>query len=263
MAQDVSSNGSSVDSGTSPVKYAWNPFNDIVDNAISGELLTVKDETTANYQTIIVPRNGPFFATDVTVTVMGSSTPLSLEAGDYCFVYPYMTFLKDYQRLVYGGILLLRHNKGTTYSVDYHTLGGGFTLDDANYLKFVGNINNNPRTANWDQLVNLPTGYPPNPHDHPVADTVGYLDMITWMKSYLDALTSANASVTLSAQFEDHLRQTINKAHGGGLAELGVKYLRDLPLCDATTVKGESTEVYANIWGVKNLIRGYLNGDWK
>lgn len=250
-----------VSSGNSKYTYKWNPFQDLVDNNITDETLTVKTET-GTYSPIMVPRCGPFFASGVTVKVKSTGKALSLENGDYSFVYPYMTFLKDYQKLVYGGILLHNQPKGTTYLVSYSTLGGNYVFDDTNYAKFVGNLNANERTANWDQLVNLPTEWPADPHDHPAKDTVSYLDMITWMKSYLDAITGSNTSITVSGQLEAHIAQTIDKAHGGGLAELGVKNLKDYPIADATTIKGESSQVYASVWSVKNLIRGYINGEW-
>lgn len=252
-----------VTSGNSKFKYDWNPFQDLLDNNITQELVTVKDETSDGYQSILVPRCGPFFADKVKIVVKSSGRELSFEAGDYSFVYPYMTFIKDYQNLVYGGILLHNQVKGTNYLIDYSTIGGDYVLDEINYAQFVANINANERTANWEQLVNVPDEFPADPHDHPAKDTVGYLDMIIWMKSYLDALVGIDTSLTLAKQFADHIQKKIDKAHGGGLEELGIKNLKDYPLADSETVNSESTQIYANIWSVKNLIRGFNKGTWE
>lgn len=254
MAQDISS-------GNSKFKYSWNPFQDLIDNDITNEIITVQNET-GNYQPIMVPRCGPFFADRVKIVVKDSGRELSFEDGDYSFVYPYMTFIKDYQKLVYGGILLHNQTKNTNYYIDYSTIGGDYVLDDINYAQFIANVNNNERTINWDQLVNLPNEWPADPHDHPTKDTIGYLDLIVWMKSYLDALLGIDTSLTLVKQFNDHIQKKIDKAHGGGLEELGIVNLKDYPMTDATNIKSESTQIYANLWGVKNLIRSFNKGEW-
>lgn len=254
MSNDVSS-------GNSSYKYDWNPFQDLVDNNIVDEPISANNKSN-NYQPIIVPRCGPFFATDFTIKVKESGRELSFELGDYSFIYPYMTFLKDYQRLVYGGILLHNQPKETNYLISYSTIGGEYVFDDINYTQFVANIGLNERTANWEQLVNLPSEFPPDPHTHPAKDTVSYLDMITWMKSYLDALVGIDTSLTIAKQFNDHIQQPINKAHSGGLPELGITHLKDFPIVDDETIKSESTQILTNVWAVKNLIRSYINGDW-
>lgn len=252
MANDVTS-------GNSKFKYDWNPFQDLIDNRIEQELIHCNGVT----QPIIAPRCGPFFSDKFQITLKGSTTPLDFAKGEYSFVYPYMTFVEEYQKLCYGGVLIHNVTNPSDYYIDYDTIGGDYVLDDINYAEFIANIINNPRTVNMDQIINFPTEFPPDPHDHPAKDTLGYMDMIVWMKSYLDAIVGIDTSLTLAKQFADHIQQSIQKAHGGGLADLGIKNLKDFPLADNTTVKGESAQVYASIWAVKNLIRGFDSGDWK
>lgn len=256
MAKDVSSGGSKF-------TYKFNPFQDLVANDITNEIITINNGTSASFEPIIVPRCGPFFANKFKIVVKETNVELKLEEGDYSFVYPYMTFLKDYQSLVYGGILLKNQPRGVNYYISYSTLGGDYVFDDINYAKFVANLMNNPRSASWEQLVNLPDEWPSDPHDHPAISTVGYDEFIVWMKSYLDAITSTDESLTLTKQFEDHIQQTIDKAHGGGLPELGIKNIRDYPLVDSTTITGESTQLYVSLWAVKQLIRSFNEGQWK
>lgn len=256
MAKDATSGGSKF-------TYQFNPFQDLVDNDIADEIITINNGTGSEYEPILVPRCGPFFANKFKIIVKETNVELKLEEGDYSFVYPYMDFLKDYQSLVYGGILLKNQPKGVNYLISYSTLGGDYVFDDINYAKFVANVINNPRSATWEQLVNLPDEWPSDPHDHPAEITVGYGDFIIWFKSYIDAITSTDVSLTLTKQFQDHIEQTIDKAHGGGLTELGVKNIKDYPLADGTTVAGESSQIYASIWAVKNLIRAFNNGEWK
>lgn len=251
MANDVTSGGSKFN-------YEWNPFQDIVANNIKQELIHCDGPT----KPVIIPRCFPFFPTDLVITLKGSTTPLSFQAGDYSFVYPYMTFIEGYQKLCYGGILLHTVKNASDYYVDYGTIGSKYVLDDVNYAQFVANVVNNPRTINLDQIVNFPTEFPADPHDHPAKDTMGYLDMMIWMKSYLDAITGMDTSLTIAKQFADHLKQSIQKAHGGTLADLSIKNLQDLPIADNTTVNGESNQVIGTIWAIKKLIRDFDSGLW-
>lgn len=247
-----------VTSGNSNFSYAWNPFQDLLDNRIEKE--TIHCDGPA--RPIIIPRCLPFFAKNFKIFLKGSTTPLSFENGDYSFVYPYMTFINNYQNLVYGGVLLHNVTGPTDYEIYYDTIGGEFVLDDVNYAQFVANVINNPRTASLDQIINFPTEFPPDPHDHPAADTFSYLDMITWMKSYLDALVGIDTSLTLAKQFEDHINQKLPLAHKASLKDLGIQNLEDFPSACEESVKGESRQVYANVWAVKNLIRSFYNGEW-
>lgn len=252
MANDVTS-------GNSKFKYEWNPFQDLVDNRILKEPIHSDGPT----KPIIVPRCGPFFADKFAITLKGSSTPLSFEAGDYSFVYPYMTFVKGYQKLCYGGVLLHKLTAPGDYTIDYDTIGGDYVLDDVNYAQFIVNILNNPRTVNLEQIINFPTEFPPDPHDHPAKDTVGYLDLVVFMKSYLDAIVGIDTSLTLAKQFGDHIMQDLSKAHGGGLTALGIMNLKDYPIANSNNYETESTEIYANLWAVRKIIRDWGNGVWK
>lgn len=247
-----------ITSGNSKFSYKWNPFQDLLDNRIEKESIHCDGPG----QPIIIPRCAPFFAKNFKIFLKGSTTALNFEAGDYSFVYPYMPFIVNYQNLAYGGILLHKVTGPTDYEIYYDTIGGDYVLDDVNYAEFVANIINNPRTANMDQIINFPAEFPVDPHDHPAVDTLSYADMIVWMKSYLDALVGIDTSLTLAMQFADHINQSIPKAHKATLSDLGIKNLKDYPNADAETIKGESSQVYANVWAVKSLIRSFYKGDW-
>ena len=248
-----------ITSGNSKFKYEWNPFQDILDNRIEKELIHCDGPANP----IIAPRCFPFFAKNFKIFLKGSTTPLNFEDGDYSFVYPYMTFVVNYQNLVYGGIKLNKVTGPTDYEIYYDTIGSDYVLDDVNYAQFVANIINNPRTANIEQIVNFPAEFPPDPHDHPAVDTFSYTDMIVWMKSYLDALVGINVSLTLAKQFTDHINQDIQLAHKASLSSLGIKNLQDLPMADSESIKGESSQVIGSVWAIKTLIRQFNDGIWK
>lgn len=237
--------------------FPWNPFQDLLDCRIEQELIHGNGPT----QPIIIPRCGPFFSKDFKIKLKSSSRELKFEEGDYSFVYPFQAFINGYNRLVFGGVLLHKDIVAQDYYIDYDTIGGEFVLDDIMYASLVANVVNNPRTADWSQLINVPSEFPPDPHDHPASDTVDYNEMIIWLKSYLDAMTGMDTSLTVAKILTEHLKDNIQKAHGGTLADLGIKYLKDYPICDENSIKGESNQVLATVWGVKRIVRAFLSGE--
>lgn len=249
------------------VAYPWNPFNDRVDCTIEKELI----HSQGPKQPIIIPRCGPFFATEshpgagngVRIWLKESNRELTFENGDFSFVYPFRAFNGRYNQLAYGGIVLHKQVAEADYYVTYTTIGGDFVLDDVTYAALVANVVNNPRTADWSQLINVPEEFEPDPHDHPASNTFNYYDLTVWLKSYLDALMNMDVSLTTAKLLADHIQDNIQKAHGGTLADLGIKYLKDYPICDENSLKGESNQVYCTVWGVKYLIRTYFAGEWQ
>jgi hypothetical protein len=236
----------------------WNPFQDILANNIKSEpaIVTAKNK-------IVIPRSGPFFSKDCIVKVKDSPNPLSLANGDYGFIYPFGSFITGYNRNVYAGILLPKTTVDTNLILDYSSIGGPFVLDDIKYAQAVANIINNPRTADWSQIINLPTEFPSDPHPHPISDYLDYEDLITALSSYLTVISNNDNSVTTNGMLLDHIGQTLKEAHKGTLADLGVKNLKDYPMAGETDILGESNQLLTSLWLVKKLIRDFASGKWK
>lgn len=241
------------------LSYAWNPFQDNESNRITGETVHVESGTTAP---IIIPRSGPIFSKNFKITLNGSGRELSFEAGDYSFLYPFGSFIKKYNRLVWGGIAINNVSTASDFTIEYDTIGSGFVLDEIGYAAAVANTLINPRVVDWDVLINLDTTFPADPHDHPASDTLNYGDLITWMKSYLDATMNNDSSFTVQTALTKHLNAPLNEAHSGTLADLGIKNLKDWAMAQETDLVGNSTEHLMNVWGVKELIRQYAKGQW-
>lgn len=239
------------------ITFAWNPFQDNPANRVTNE----PGHTDVANAGIIIPRNGPFFSRNVKVTLVDSNRELSFEAGDYSFIHPFGRFNKRYNRLVWGGIQLKNVTGPVNVTLEYDTIGGDFVLSDIAYAEAVANVLTSPRTIDWNEIVNLPLTWPSDPHDQPISDTMNYGDMITYMTSYIDALTQ-NPSLSWMSQFEAHLKADLHDAHKGSLADLGIKNLGDFPMAVLTDIKGNSTEVVINMAVLKEAIRAFSRGEW-
>ncbi|KAB3419203.1 hypothetical protein F9Z84_06770 [Escherichia coli] len=239
------------------ITFAWNPFQDNPANRVTDEAAS----TNVANAGIIIPRNGPFFSRDVKVTLTDSNRELSFEAGDYSFIHPFGRFNKRYNRLVWGGIQLKNVTGPVNVTLEYDTIGGDFVLSDIAYAEAVANVLTSPRTIDWDEIVNLPLVWPPDPHDQPASDTMNYGDMIVYMTSYIDALTQ-NPSLSWMSQFQAHLDADLQDAHKGTLDMLGVKNLGDWAMAKTSDIKGNSTELIVNVATLKEAIRAFARGEW-
>lgn len=243
----------------SNITYPWNPFQDLISNRVIDEPAHVS----AAGNTVIVPRCGPFFSRELKIRLRESGRELSMAAGEYSFIHPFGSFIENYNRLVYGAILIKGATGPTDYILEYDTIGDGFVLDDIAYAQAVANVLTADRTIDWSELVNLPSTWPPDPHPHPASDTMNYGDMIVWLQSYLDAITDTNSSITWKQQFEQHLKAHLQDAHKAKPSDIGFNNLKDWPMCTQEDLEGNSTEVLMNVWGVKELIRSFSRGEWR
>lgn len=241
------------------LKYLWNPFQDIVANRVTGEQAHIEGGTS----TIIVPRVGPFFSRDFKIKLKGSGRELSLEKGEYSFLYPFGSFIEKYSRLVYGGIQVFNVGQPSDFILEYDTIGDKFVLDDVAYAEFVANTLTSPRTIDYGNIINVPKEFPPDPHEHPASDTMNYKDLVVYMKSYIDAITNTDSSFSSLALITKHLDADLQHAHKATLADLGLKNLQDWAMAAQKDLMGNSTELLMNVAMVKEVIRMYERGEWR
>lgn len=240
------------------ITYAWNPFQDNPANRITGE----EQQADSNGAGIIVPRCGPFFSRNVTVTLKDSGRPLSFEAGEYTFLYPFGAFNVKYNRLAWGAIQIKDVSTPVDVLLDYDTIGGDFVLSDLAYAEAVANQLTSPRTTDWNNIVNLPLTWAPDPHQQPASDTMNYGDLIVWMQSYMDAIMQ-NPDATWMSRFQQHLDDDLQKAHKADLSMLGVNNLKDWAMAKyPDDMPGNAENLLVNVGFLKAMIRGYQTGEW-
>lgn len=240
--------------------YEWNPFQDLVANRVTAEPVHVQGGTGG---AIVIPLASPLFSRNFKIRLKESGRELSMERGEFSFLYPFGDFIKKYNRLVYGAIQINNVTQPTDFEIDYDTIGGDFVLNDIAYAEALANTLTSPRTIDWSEITNLPTEYPPDPHEHPASDTMNYGDLIVWMHSYLDAVTNTNNSLTVIGLLQEHLDAGLKDAHKATLEDLGITHLKDWAMGESNDVTGNSTELLVNIALCKELIRGFAQGVWR
>lgn len=240
--------------------YPWNPFQDDDDARITGELASVPGGT----RVLVVPRAAPFFSENLTITNSDTNTPLVL-GEDYVFCYPFMDFIKNYSKNVYGGIILLKATTALNISISYDTIGGPFVLDDVAYAEAVANIISSGRLADWSQVVNLPSGFPADPHDHPESQTYNYNAFMANLTLMIEAMNNETNNPTVQTQLTQHSADNLRIAHPNGEPEdVGLSNLHDYPVAQESDFDGNSNQLYMVLGITKKLIdkmlAEFLNG---
>lgn len=240
--------------------YPWNPFQDDDDARITGELASVPGGT----RVLVVPRAAPFFSENLTIVNSDTNVPLVL-GEDYVFSYPFMDFIKNYSKNVYGGIILLKATTALNISISYDTIGGPFVLDDVAYAEAVANIIASGRLADWSQVVNLPSGFPADPHDHPESQTYNYNAFMANLTLLIEAMNNETNNPTVQTQLTQHSADNLRIAHPNGEPDdVGLGNLHDYPVAQESDFDGNSNQLYMVLGITKKLIdkmlAEFLNG---
>lgn len=235
--------------------YPWNPFQDLIDANISGEV--IKPATEVNRMEF-VPRAAPFFAIDFKLYKQGSTTPLVLNT-DYVFAHPFDEFIDKYKRNVFGSVVLLKPITGALLG-DYGTIGKPFVLDDVAYATLVANIMNSPRRVTWKNLTNVPSTFPADPHTQPASQTYDYLDMMTYLRALINAISSTNDGTDVASLLQAHINKRLGQAHTGDKTDLALDLTPNAGLAVDTDLSGSSNNKIITVSTLKEALRQFSAG---
>lgn len=240
--------------------YPWNPFQDLIDANVVGEI--IKPATEANRMEF-VPRGAPFFAKNFKLYKQGSSAPLTFGV-DYVFARPFDAFIDEYKRNVFGSVVLLKPVTGALLA-DYGSIGGPFILDDVAFATLVANIVNSPRQVDWSNLTNVPTEFPSDPHEHPAVQTYDYYDMMVMLRSLIAAISYTSDGQTVMGLLEEHIHKRLIEAHTADKTDLDLDNVDNAGLGTVADLAGSSANTIMTVnmfkQGLKQFSEGTLNID--
>lgn len=231
--------------------YGWNPFQERVDCHITGEVI----KTAADTRKEFVPRNAPFFGSrNFVLRRQGVTTPLVLGV-DYVFGHPFGRFISKYNRNVFGSIIMLKQINAILVA-EYDTIGGPFVLDAVAFATLVANIANSPRTADWANLVNVPTEFPADPHEHPAAQTYDWLECMGYMRSMVLAITETSSDeLSVKEMLQEHMSKPLDEAHVADKGMMGLDLVDNMRKATVADLSGNSANVAVTIEVLKEAFR--------
>lgn len=124
---------------------------------------------------IIIPRCAPFFHESVKLVKRGTNDVLVFGKDYYIGgIFEGITPYTKYNLNVGSIIILLDHDTGGNYTLEYQTLGGDYILDETRFIQLLKNKILNPVMVRWEDIHDKPIVFPPEPHAHTPNDTTSY-----------------------------------------------------------------------------------------
>lgn len=237
------------------IVYQWNPFQEIIDCNISREKIKVS-ATEARRE--FVPKAAPFFSRGVKLFREGSATPL-VAGIDYVFAHPFDNFIGKYNRNVFGSVVMLK-DIDSVVEMSYSTIGSPFVLDQAALATLIANIANSPRTIDWSLLVNVPSTFPTDPHDHPASQTYDYLEMMVALRSMILAMLDSKADDDVSSLLKEHLEASLVQAHKASKSDIGLDLTPNMAAAGLADLVGNSSNLLVTVAVMKTALRQLVSG---
>jgi len=239
--------------------YAWNPFQERLDCHIPAETIKTAQENTRKE---FVPRAAPFYSRNFILRRKGSGAALVLGV-DYAFAHPFKRFTNKYYRNCYGSVILLKDFTNEILEIEYDTIGGPFILDEVAFATLVANIANSPRIVDWSNLVNVPTEWPADPHEHPASQTYDYLEMMDSLTALIAVMTDTSSTMNALTLLEEHMQAPLLEAHAGSKADLGLPDVGNLRPSVSADLAGSSANVQLTMNTFKEGLRMLRDGTLK
>lgn len=244
------------------VVYPYNPFNDN-DNCIVTEsfVLTTEDRN------VYFPRACPFFFNKIelysnaTINDDGTITGTILTAGQhYALANPFDKFIKDYNQNMFSSLTIPDANEGN-YVMRYSTLGGPYVLDEAAYAELVANKLNHDREASWEDFIDVPTEWPPEPHEHPINLVYNVFDMMVALKMLL--MIKSKDPNSSSSLLNEHLKADLTTAHKADKSMVGLDNVDNYPTGTVEDLDGNNNNSFVTVGLLLEALRMLANGTLK
>lgn len=241
------------------VVYPFNPFNDN-DNCIVTESFNLTAENN-----IYFPRATPFFFgklevyANATINPDGTITGTKLTVGQHFATgNSFKEFILKKKKNVFSSIIVPTPNSGN-YVVRYSTVGGKLILDEIAYAELVANKMNHDREAYWEDFIDVPTEWDPDPHVHPVNLVYSVEDMWVEIRQLLTIKTQdPNNSSSLLNQ---HIHADLKDAHPATAADVGLEKVSNIPTATIDDIGGNDPNKTVTMAVVMEMLKRMANGE--
>lgn len=220
--------------------YPFDPTGRAATNKITGEQQIITGVTSGKYH-FIVPKLAPFFGVDMVVRYKDINNVVRtlVEGVDYYLTHQFIAASRACATPIFGSISFLDWTLTGVVTLNYQTVGGIWTQDDAAIAEILAERLNNPRITAWDVVVDMPVTFPVIDHQWDLADLVGASEVVTSIDAIGEALRQ-----TGEAGIAEHIAR-LDNPHSVTAAQVGLGQVRNLPTADNITAQlGLSDDAY-------------------
>jgi hypothetical protein len=178
------------------LRYPFDPTGTAASNVRTDEqhIIAPPDVTPDFY--FIVPKSGPFFERDLKLVHYPSGRQL-VNGVDYHLGWPFVSASRATAKPVYGAICILDRTLAGTIAVErIRYLGGDWQIDEARALELLLSNAVNPRITAWEEVQELPYGFPVIDHEWDLDDMVGATELVESIHNLAEAITGNTGGQT-------------------------------------------------------------------
>lgn len=203
--------------------YPFDPTGVAPSNLVPNERQIIPSANSKGF-IIIVPFKAPYFRSSLKVIYVPNGRELVEGVDYYCTHYFYDATAKIGQP-IYGSITMIDKTLVGSVSLTYQTIGGDWTLDEAEIERILAQTMLDPRKATWEQIVDLPFQFPPVDHPHDVNDEMGRFERV------VEACYDIAAAIEAAGQgaSESHINNR-NNPHEVTAAQVGLGSVLNAPM---------------------------------
>lgn len=205
-----------------PPVYPFDPQGTLPSNLIQGERQVISPPDWTDFY-FIVPKATPYFAKSLKLVLQPSGKVLT-EGVDYNPGHRFHDASLQCASDVYGSIVFLDRTLSGVVDMAYQTLGGDWTVDSVTIAQVLANVQDNPRTTTWEEVVNVPYQFPPIDHPWDVVDMTGAKDVVDALDRMTEALLQSG-----DKGLANHLAD-FNNPHRVTAAQVNLGNVPNLPM---------------------------------
>lgn len=213
--------------------YPFDPTMTKASNRIVREQHVITSTNFRNYH-YVIPNFAPFFTESVALRLRlpdGQMRPL-VEGRDFYFSHQFLDASATTNHLVNGSISFLDTDTEGVLEIDYHTIGGKWTLTPAQIIEILANNLRNPRITSWEFVANVPERFPVVDHPHDIVDFKTMSDVQQSIDAVRDAILSKSGG-----GLAGHISNFSNP-HNVTKAQVGLGSVQNYSI--ATTLEAEA-----------------------
>lgn len=233
------------------VSYDFDPTGTLAANRIVGE---IKVLTPPNYLDFyfIIPAAAPFFVESLEIVHLATSRIL-VRGVDWVPSYRFHDASLACAKDIYGAITIYDKTLAGACRINYQTIGGDWTLDEAKILELLSDAITDPRVTTWEMVVERPVDFPVIDHEWDLVDLVGMSKVVDAVYAIAEAVQAAS-DAGLPAHLADY-----NNPHRVTQAQVGLDLVQNYAVATpAEAAAGTAADKYMTALRTRQAITAVL-----
>ena len=231
--------------------YPFDPSGTAVTNKIENEQQILTPANGVDYH-LIVPLATPFFEQGLSISIVNldNSVRNLVNGVDYQCTHWFISASRACATPIFGSITIFDRTLAGIIRLNYQTIGGSWTINDAGVAQVLADTLHNPRITAWEEVTNYPATFPPVDHQWDLVDMVGMSDVVTGVNDIRTALINKIAS---DQALNTQLANAMTVIQAGGTLDQAIAHMASIANPHQTTAAQVGAYTIAEINSMLNI----------